>query len=341
MDPTTDAVPPSTRGKALLSAGFLAWAQGASARAGALLEEALPILRAVGDRAGATRALQLLAMVAWQRGDFGAMGDLAATNVAAARDLGDDGAIGGALVVAGIAALHDGDATRADALLAAALTSYRVAGYARGISWAIVERAEVMVATGCPTEAAALIGESFEICRDADDAWGLFEAFVRLATLAGMRGRTEAAARLFGAGEGLRAVLGVIPFGGLAAYECAVAGVRGALGDRSFVAAWEAGRALPRGEAIAEALDLADRLARKAPALTPNPGSPRNYPAGLSAREVEVLRLVAQGLTNAQVAERLYLSPRTIDTHMQRIYGKLDVPNRGAAIRFAAEHSLL
>jgi DNA-binding CsgD family transcriptional regulator len=64
------------------------------------------------------------------------------------------------------------------------------------------------------------------------------------------------------------------------------------------------------------------------------------YPAGLTAREVEVLRLVSAGLTNPQVAERLYLSPRTIDAHLQRIYAKLDVSTRGAAVRFAVEHSL-
>jgi len=53
-----------------------------------------------------------------------------------------------------------------------------------------------------------------------------------------------------------------------------------------------------------------------------------------------VLGLVAQGLTNPLVAERLFLSSRTVDAHLQRIYGKLDVPTRGAAIRFAVEHGL-
>ena len=64
------------------------------------------------------------------------------------------------------------------------------------------------------------------------------------------------------------------------------------------------------------------------------------YPAGLSAREVEVLRLVATGCSNAQVAERLYLSPRTVDQHLRSIYGKLGVSSRSAATRFAMEHQL-
>lgn len=64
------------------------------------------------------------------------------------------------------------------------------------------------------------------------------------------------------------------------------------------------------------------------------------YPAGLSAREVEVLRLVAAGLTNAQVAERLFLSPRTINAHLTTVYTKLNVPSRAAAICFALDHGL-
>jgi DNA-binding NarL/FixJ family response regulator len=65
-----------------------------------------------------------------------------------------------------------------------------------------------------------------------------------------------------------------------------------------------------------------------------------SVPAGLSAREVEVLRLVAEGLTDAQVAERLYLSTRTVNQHLRSIYNKLGVSTRAAATRFAVEHGL-
>jgi DNA-binding CsgD family transcriptional regulator len=63
------------------------------------------------------------------------------------------------------------------------------------------------------------------------------------------------------------------------------------------------------------------------------------YPAGLTEREVEVLRLVAQGLTNARVGERLFISPRTVDFHLRSIYGKLGVTTRAAATRFVLEHN--
>jgi DNA-binding NarL/FixJ family response regulator len=82
-----------------------------------------------------------------------------------------------------------------------------------------------------------------------------------------------------------------------------------------------------RADALAARLDTARPVA---PA----------YPAGLSTREVDVLRLVAQGLTNQQVAERLYLSPRTVEQHLRSIYNKLGVSTRAAATRFAIEHRL-
>ena len=65
------------------------------------------------------------------------------------------------------------------------------------------------------------------------------------------------------------------------------------------------------------------------------------YPAGLTAREFEVLRLVAQGMTNAQVARELYLSPRTVHRHLNSVYNKLGTNSRAAAARFASEHGLL
>ena len=66
-----------------------------------------------------------------------------------------------------------------------------------------------------------------------------------------------------------------------------------------------------------------------------------SYPAGLTAREVEVLRLAAQGLSYAQIAERLIISARTVDAHLRSIYGKLGVTSRNEATRVAIEHQLL
>jgi DNA-binding NarL/FixJ family response regulator len=65
------------------------------------------------------------------------------------------------------------------------------------------------------------------------------------------------------------------------------------------------------------------------------------YPGDLSQREIEVLRLLARGLTNAQIAEQLVISPRTVDAHLRSIYSKLAVTSRSAATRYALEHQLI
>jgi DNA-binding CsgD family transcriptional regulator len=72
--------------------------------------------------------------------------------------------------------------------------------------------------------------------------------------------------------------------------------------------------------------------------LTPTPAPA--FPAGLSTREVQVLRLVAQGMTDRQVAELLFLSPRTINQHLRSIYNKLGVSSRAAATHFAVANGI-
>ncbi len=73
------------------------------------------------------------------------------------------------------------------------------------------------------------------------------------------------------------------------------------------------------------------------PATTQTPA----YPDGLTAREVEVLRLIAQGWTDAQIAGHLVISPRTVNRHTTSLYSKLKVSSRAAATHYALEHNLL
>jgi DNA-binding NarL/FixJ family response regulator len=77
------------------------------------------------------------------------------------------------------------------------------------------------------------------------------------------------------------------------------------------------------------------------PASNPSVESTIAYPAGLTAREIEILRLVAMGLTDAQIAEKLVISPRTVSWHLTSIYSKLGVSSRSAATRYAIEQKLL
>jgi DNA-binding CsgD family transcriptional regulator len=105
--------------------------------------------------------------------------------------------------------------------------------------------------------------------------------------------------------------------------------LRSRLDEEAFRAAWSEGRTMEMERAVEYALE------------PPEPVVPPAYPAGLSAREVEVLRLVASGMTSAQVASELFISPNTVNRHLQSIYGKLGVSSRAAATRFAAEHRLV
>ena len=79
---------------------------------------------------------------------------------------------------------------------------------------------------------------------------------------------------------------------------------------------------------------------QKPPPTPTRKAPPPTYPAGLTAREVEVLRLLADGLTDVQIADKLVLSPRTVHAHISSIYNKLDVTSRSAATRYAIEHHL-
>ena len=67
----------------------------------------------------------------------------------------------------------------------------------------------------------------------------------------------------------------------------------------------------------------------------------RSGPAGLTPREVEVLRLLARGLSNKQIAARLVISPKTVGNHVEHIYAKIGASNRAGAGLFAMQHGLL
>src|SRR5262249_45379923 len=67
----------------------------------------------------------------------------------------------------------------------------------------------------------------------------------------------------------------------------------------------------------------------------------REGPARLTAREAEILRLIAQGITAKDVARRLFISPKTVATHIEHIYAKTGAPTRAPASLFAMRHGLL
>ena len=123
-------------------------------------------------------------------------------------------------------------------------------------------------------------------------------------------------------------------------YERAVAALRTRLGEKAFAAAWALGRNMTPEQALAAQTPGMALISGERTTI-PEAQTPPTYPDGLTAREVEVLRLVAQGLSNVQVAEQLVISPRTVNTHLTSIYGKIQATSRSAATRYALEHKLI
>jgi DNA-binding NarL/FixJ family response regulator len=129
-----------------------------------------------------------------------------------------------------------------------------------------------------------------------------------------------------------------------------VAEVRATLGDTAFAAAWAAGETLSPEQALAEAEGTVPGSGEErspaalhpaaAPLAAAPPAAGAPIPAGLTPREVEVLRLVAAGRSNQEIAGDLVLSLRTVERHINSIYSKLAVRGRAEATAFAFRHHL-
>jgi DNA-binding CsgD family transcriptional regulator len=190
--------------------------------------------------------------------------------------------------------------------------------------------------------AKAQLGENLALSKELGDKGTLLMSLEGLACVAGAKGEAIRSARLFGAAESLQEAVDyrLVPQE-RAVLEPYRASVRSRLGAATWEEAFAEGGAMGLDRAIAYALSGEKPSKHLSPVSSrPSASSTPEYPAGLSPREVEVLRLVVEGLTNAQAAKELYLSPRTIETHLTSVYHKLGVSSRTAATRFALEHGL-
>jgi non-specific serine/threonine protein kinase len=193
----------------------------------------------------------------------------------------------------------------------------------------------VMLAERDYGRATTLLRESLGLARELDHKLFIQYCIIGLAGVAAARDWTVRAARLWGAAESMSEAYGTrFTRAGrsLTDYEGRLDAARSQLNEVAWTTAWAEGRAMDPEQAAGYALEQE---------AAPEPAAPEKYPAGLSAREVEVLRLVAAGLTNAEVAGKLFLSPRTVNWHLGSIYRKLGLHSRTEAARFAVEHGLL
>ncbi len=165
---------------------------------------------------------------------------------------------------------------------------------------------------------------------------GLVYGLEALAGIAGVQGEAERAAILLGAAEALRDAIGTpLPPGLHVIYERVLVTGRAQLGEKSFATAWAQGRALTPEQV----------LATQGEAKMPEPVSVAkppvsSYPNDLTPREVEVLRLVAAGSSNQEIADTLVISERTVNSHLVHIFNKLGVNSRAAAAAFAIREKL-
>jgi non-specific serine/threonine protein kinase len=165
--------------------------------------------------------------------------------------------------------------------------------------------------------------------------YGAAPCLAGIAGTAAALGQPKRAATLFGAVDAFCAANGVsLSPSDRAANERDLTAVRARLGEAAFAATWESGRAMPLEHVIAVALDADPDTLPAAPAV---PGAAA---VGLTAREAEVLRLLAQGLTDRDIAAALFLSPRTIGGHVTNLLAKLHLESRTAAAVFAHRHGL-
>ena len=196
------------------------------------------------------------------------------------------------------------------------------------LSQALTTRARVAIAQGEPEQAER---DAHDALACAADVWAYLlvpDILECLAVLASDAHSPREAARFFGAAEAIRLHMGAVRFKVWdAGYEAAVAVLRDAMGKKEFDSAWAEGAALSTEEAIAYA--QRGRGERK---------RPTTGWASLTPTERDVVGLVSEGLGNKDIATRLFVSPRTVQTHLTHVYHKLGLSSRVQLAQEAARH---
>ena len=207
-------------------------------------------------------------------------------------------------------------------------------------TWTLCGMAGVALRRGDLAGAIAAMREATTLLATHNDPTVLAEILATIGAIAAAQGQSETVARLFGAEAALREVAGPTMCRGLQSdRERAIASARATLGETAFAGAWAEGRAWSRALAAAgakTALVLLER-GQAPPAWGPLAA---NAAAGLSPREVEVLSLVVAGKATPEIAATLFVSPRTVQTHLTNVYGKLGVVNRAEAVAWEVRNGL-
>ena len=307
-----------------------------------LLSESLVLYQALGDkqRLGWVYYLQARLLFVSQQ-DHTRILPLAEQSLSLLQEVGDAPFSAFALGLRGLIYLENGDLLSALPSLEDSLALGKKAGVETDTVDLCLGLARLLAAQGKVTAAQRLCKESLSLLLEShvykDDMAASLEC---LAALEVWQGKPGQAARLWGAAEAVREAIGA-PMHPVyrVSYEHALAHARTALDEQAFRAAWAEGRSMTPEQIFAtHELDTPGVSAISAssaarPAVTAQ--------ALLTRRESEVLRLLTEGWTNPQIAERLMVSVPTISTHVASIFNKLGVTSRSAATRYAVEHHLV
>jgi non-specific serine/threonine protein kinase len=322
------------RAAATTVAAYLNWARGNAERSAALWAEAIPLKRQVEGAKDLARTLYSAGLAAEDRGDHDVARKLQEEALALSREAGDAIFAAHVLNALGqIAYRQLGDLEGADAFFAEALDQFRELEDRFGVGLALTNRGRIARDRGDLSQAAAMYAEALRLHWDNGDRAQTARCLNGLGIVAAFAGQGERAARLCGAAEALREVIGAPVPRYRGQHERAMGLARAALGEEAFAAAWAAGRLLSTADAVNEARAGPVVAAAAATGRTP-------LPSGITARELEVLRLLREGLTNREIGARLFISPRTAQTHVQNVYAKLGVASRAEAAAYAVEHGL-
>jgi non-specific serine/threonine protein kinase len=331
----SDAMPASARAKALYVEGMMENYQGDHLSAEVLLEESISLFRELDDKLGTAYALSNAGFAALGQGQ--PQKAITLTEEAVDLFLKVDETWGAAVELGFLAVAwrDQGDHERAKRLAERGLALSREVGERQAISVALNTLATLAQAERDHERARELFEEGLTVSAELGNESDVVHCLEGLASIAGAEGSIVRAVRLWGAAEALLEEIEVgvhtyVPDHSIQQSQVAAAHAR--LDEEAFEAAWAEGRMMTSEQAIQYALEQE---------AGPKQAAAEANSAGLSAREAEVLRLVAGGLTNAEVAEKLFLSSRTVDWHLGTIYRKLGSHSRTEAARFAAEHDLL
>ena len=333
------AAPTEVRLRAVTALGFLLERLGRYERADAAHREELDLARELGDPGRTAWGLQGLGLLAVNQGRYDEGTPLVEAALAAFERAGDEVGVKMARYVMGIAAYGRGDVAAAVAHVEDVLARRRASGDTLGRAPSLDALALLRCEQGDDAGAAALLVEALPLWQEAENRSGLAEWLAAVARLAACRAQCPLAARLYGAAEALGEWSGApLLLPPRSQYRRHLDALRAVLGADAFAEGWAVGRGLPLERAVGEARAV---VAGPAPAgATPPAGAPEAGPA-LTRREREVLRLIAEGRTDREIAAALFIGARTVEWHLTNAFNKLGVGTRAAAAAAALRRGLI